>query len=756
MWRSVGPSLPVAGSLTRSPASPRTLFLLGATPDGLVHRSDDLGATWTSLDGLGSAALEEVAGGLFDPQEISVGPAVLERHALEVHPLDADRMIVSRATVSTFSQAFAAVSSRDGGVVWATLDVPGAPVLMHPLEQSTLYAVGVSTIWKSSDGGETWTDTTLVHDVPTTPAVATISGEVRLLLRQGGEVLVADEDGRLVQQSPLPDDVLALSLGRDGKVHILAGSTPAASRLLVSDDLGATFSPVSPALGPAAPVKELGIESFSLAVEGDRAVVVGTSIARTPTVRVALLFDLTQQGGWIDGSSFEPEYRLTPLADPGLPSPQPGFLARMPRAPSPLRRLRAAALEGGALALGGTGPSGLTAVPWMSLDSGATWSRGELLAVSPADPGRVYVRQGETLMRSDDGGQSFLGLGVRLSDTEGPGSRLVGDALDPDVVFALSARGIDRSADAGRSWQPLLDGTFLDLEAVVVGGEALVVALAGDHIVRYSSEGGSGEQALPEGVVPQALHLPRRGESRWTIQIAGGALVSDDFGGTWRHVDLSTEGLVLLAVDARASSRSAWVLWDGFEGLYWSADEGRTRTNLGLEGGLDGGPLVVDDLVVAAISGDARQGQKGVFVWDRNDGLPCLEGGERLCLQGGRFEVTARWHLGAGGPRVASAAGITPDTGAFWFFDPDNLELVVKVLDACAVNGHFWVFAAGLTDVGVDLEVLDSRSLERRAFASELGAPYRPVQDVRAFRCALPRGDRRSLSSVAGTTRPPD
>jgi hypothetical protein len=35
----------------------------------------------------------------------------------------------------------------------------------------------------------------------------------------------------------------------------------------------------------------------------------------------------------------------------------------------------------------------------------------------------------------------------------------------------------------------------------------------------------------------------------------------------------------------------------------------------------------------------------------------------------------------------------TTDTGAFWFFAAANVELIVKVLDGCALNGAHWVFA---------------------------------------------------------------
>ena len=49
--------------------------------------------------------------------------------------------------------------------------------------------------------------------------------------------------------------------------------------------------------------------------------------------------------------------------------------------------------------------------------------------------------------------------------------------------------------------------------------------------------------------------------------------------------------------------------------------------------------------------------------------------------------------------------GLTDDSGYFWFFDPANVELVVKVLDGRAVNGKFWVFYGALTNVEYDLAV---------------------------------------------------
>ena len=44
----------------------------------------------------------------------------------------------------------------------------------------------------------------------------------------------------------------------------------------------------------------------------------------------------------------------------------------------------------------------------------------------------------------------------------------------------------------------------------------------------------------------------------------------------------------------------------------------------------------------------------------------------------------------------------------FWFFSPENLDLVVKVVDGRAVNGKFWVFYGSLTAEQFTLTVTDT------------------------------------------------
>ena len=78
--------------------------------------------------------------------------------------------------------------------------------------------------------------------------------------------------------------------------------------------------------------------------------------------------------------------------------------------------------------------------------------------------------------------------------------------------------------------------------------------------------------------------------------------------------------------------------------------------------------------------------------------------------------------------------GLTGDSGYFWFFDAANIELVVKVLDACTL-GNFWVFAGGLTNVGVTLIVEDTQTGATKTYNNAIGTPFAPLQDTKAFSC---------------------
>lgn len=121
----------------------------------------------------------------------------------------------------------------------------------------------------------------------------------------------------------------------------------------------------------------------------------------------------------------------------------------------------------------------------------------------------------------------------------------------------------------------------------------------------------------------------------------------------------------------------------------------------------------------------------GRYVIERLDAPPVPP----LFLADGAYRLTARWQIADGTFGTGHGDGLTADTGTFWFFTPNNVELVVKVLNGCAINGHRWVFAAGLTAVAVDLTVTEVDTGREHTYRNPVHTPFRPIQDTLAFPC---------------------
>jgi len=106
-----------------------------------------------------------------------------------------------------------------------------------------------------------------------------------------------------------------------------------------------------------------------------------------------------------------------------------------------------------------------------------------------------------------------------------------------------------------------------------------------------------------------------------------------------------------------------------------------------------------------------------------------------LCLDN-RFLVTAKYRAGAPGTAEGTAntaSCANPGSGLFWFFSSDNWELMVKTIDACALNDRFWVFSAATTNVFYRLEVFDVRAGVNKIYFNYPGPPAPAVTDTNAF-----------------------
>jgi len=76
------------------------------------------------------------------------------------------------------------------------------------------------------------------------------------------------------------------------------------------------------------------------------------------------------------------------------------------------------------------------------------------------------------------------------------------------------------------------------------------------------------------------------------------------------------------------------------------------------------------------------------------------------------------------------------ESGILYFFDRDNAEVLVKVLDACAVNGHRWVFVAPVTSLAFNLHIDETASGKRWTHRNTKGGRTASTKsDVTAFPC---------------------
>jgi hypothetical protein len=120
---------------------------------------------------------------------------------------------------------------------------------------------------------------------------------------------------------------------------------------------------------------------------------------------------------------------------------------------------------------------------------------------------------------------------------------------------------------------------------------------------------------------------------------------------------------------------------------------------------------------------------------------PCFPNATTLCLgEGGRFEVRSTFateqaggHRGVGQALPVGEQGLR-DGGVFWFFDSNNPEVLVKVLDGCAFpDPHFWVFYAATTNVGFELTVKDIETEVLRTYTNPDLHRADAVTDTRAL-----------------------
>jgi len=117
-------------------------------------------------------------------------------------------------------------------------------------------------------------------------------------------------------------------------------------------------------------------------------------------------------------------------------------------------------------------------------------------------------------------------------------------------------------------------------------------------------------------------------------------------------------------------------------------------------------------------------------------GGSCVNSDTVICLQSDdRFEVRVEWHgfeETQYHPAFVSSLR-TSDSGIFFYSDPSNLEFLIKVLNGCWLNDHYWVFFAATTNVAFIVTVTDTETGASKIYFNSEGHPADAVTDTVAF-----------------------
>jgi photosystem II stability/assembly factor-like uncharacterized protein len=350
-----------------------------------------------------------------------------------------------------------------------------------------------------------------------------------------------------------------------------------------------------------------------------------------------------------------------------------------------------------------------------STDGGITWRpvdvNAKFFVFDPRNASTVYA--GPPLSKSTDGGATWA-----PPTLVGLGAGVVGFGIDPattSTFYAVSSNGVfSKSVDAGLTWtstifiapivtsfaidpaipRTLYAGTLTGLLESRDGGDSWFRVVGGwPELTLYGS---TSVRLLGTDPATNAVYV--------NVNASGeGMYRSTDGGATWAKLQgLGGEYISVLTIDP---SNGTLYAADNAGVVRRSTDNGASWTSV--SGELPGGiisSLAIDPLssTLWAVSGGLVY--KATFLED----VSCLPDPSTLCLNASRFRVRAAWRTPDGSAGDAHARPDTSDTGAFWFFSANNIEVVVKVVDGRPANGKFWVFGAALTNVEYTLEITDT------------------------------------------------
>jgi ELWxxDGT repeat protein len=386
------------------------------------------------------------------------------------------------------------------------------------------------------------------------------------------------------------------------------------------------------------------------------------------------------------------------------------------------------------------------------------------------DPAWLTVAGDRLFFAADDGEH-----GVELWETDGTaaGTILVRDiapggaSSDPSSLVAAGGRlffTADDGAHGFELWQS--DGTAAgtrmvqDIAPGGLSGRPEELTLAGDLLYFRADDSLHGPELWayplsgPQACQPAETTLCLGGrfqvEATWRdFQGNGGqgnaVSLTADTGYFW-FFDAANVEVVLKVLDGRGLNGHHWAFYGALSNVEYTltitdVQTGAVRRYVNPPGRLGSvgdanafGPKGATGSAAPSLGPAAAAYEPVLPVVRRTAATaPCAPSSERLCLNGGRFAVEARWRDFQGNTGTGKAVPLSGgDTGYFWFFDAANVEVVLKVLDGRGLNGKYWVFYGALSSVEYELTVTDTQTGVAKTYTNPSGR-LASVADTGAF-----------------------
>ena len=512
------------------------------------------------------------------------------------------------------------LSAREGGTVTSLASTIG------PDGSATVFAGTLTGVFRSNDGGCTWSPTNASLRSPFVEAVAAspdFANDQTVVAGTTDAGLHISYDGgkrweRRVFWGEHPTvTALGFSPSYADDDTIAAGTE--GRGVYISDNLGRSWNGYGPELADAQ-ITALAVAPHSadvmLAGGADGGIMRSVDQARSWSAGTGLPADAT-----VLGIAMSPAFQDDGLALAGTElhglycSHDHGATWTAVDDVPANRPINAVMLlAGAAFAVSGN-------TLWRSQDGGATWHRlrlrgarrASLLALATAGDGVVLAGvDGAGVIRSEDGGDTWAASNAGLTSQPLLDVQPSPNHARDGVILAASAtEGVLLSRDGGRHWTAVTEG----LPAATVNGLALspafacdgiALALSADTLVRTSDGGATWElvTSVPSDlpIMSAAFSPTFADDGLIALGCHGGVLLtSTDAGKTWAAVDerFSGSAVVDLAFSPRFAENGtllAGTTGDGIVAVYRSTDRGASWSRyVQLEGAYHWASLAIPD-----------------------------------------------------------------------------------------------------------------------------------------------------------------